>query len=266
MVPHRRSRKDDDPLNPTVAVVGPGAIGTTVAAALHEVGRTPMLCGRTARERLEFQDAEGIVVVPGPVRIDPAHPAETVDLVFLAVKSTQVDAAAPWLAALCHPGTIVCVLQNGVEQESTVAPHVPDCPVLPAVVWFPAQVQPDGSVWLRGDARLTVPDVTAARVLLEALRGTRCSVDLAGGPGNLHPRRPGSQPAVGMGYPQRCHLATWSGPWHSDADQQGGGSAVGVRQRWTRLISRQPAGGQANDTRRLLPVGHLITRSPPWPA
>ncbi|WP_328610421.1 oxidoreductase [Amycolatopsis sp. NBC_00345] len=166
-------------MNPTVAVVGPGAIGTTVAAALHEAGRTPVLCGRTARERLELQDADGLVVVPGPVRIDPARTEEKVDLVFLAVKSTQAGAAAPWLAALCHPGTVVCVLQNGVEQESTVAPHVPGGPVLPAVVWFPAQVQPGGSVWLRGEARLTLPDVPAARVVLEALRGTRCSVDLA---------------------------------------------------------------------------------------
>src|ERR1700749_347058 len=137
-------------MNPTVAVVGPGAIGTPSAAALHEAGRTPMLCGRTARERLELQDAEGLVVVPGPVRIDPARIEDSVDLVFLAVKSTQVDAAAPWLAALCHPVTIVCVLQNGVEQEASVAPYVPDCPVLPSVVWFPAQVQPGGSVWLRG--------------------------------------------------------------------------------------------------------------------
>lgn len=31
----------------SIALVGPGAIGTTVAAALHEKGRTPILCGRT---------------------------------------------------------------------------------------------------------------------------------------------------------------------------------------------------------------------------
>lgn len=166
-------------MNKTVAVVGPGAIGTALAAALHEAGRTPLLCGRTARKHLELQTADGLVVVPGPVLIDPAQTEAAVDLVFLAVKSTQVDAAAPWLGALCHTGTVVCVLQNGVEQEPTVAPHVPDCPVLPSVVWFPAQVQPGGSVWLRGAARLTVPDVPAARVVSEALHGTRCAVDLA---------------------------------------------------------------------------------------
>jgi 2-dehydropantoate 2-reductase len=177
--PEDRAEEMTASVNPTVAIVGPGAIGTTIAAALHEAGRTPILCGRTARERLELRDAEGLLVVPGPVRTDPAQTEETVDLVFLAVKSTQVDAAAPWLAALCRTNTVVCVLQNGVEQESTVAPHVPGRPVLPSVVWFPAQVQPDGSVWLRGEARLTVPNVPAARVVLEALRDTRCSVDLA---------------------------------------------------------------------------------------
>lgn len=252
-------------MNPAVAVVGPGAIGTTVAAALHEAGRTPMLCGRTARERLELRDAEGLVVVPGPVRIDPAQTEEAVDLVFLAVKSTQVDAAAPWLAALCRTGTVVCVLQNGVEQESAVAPYSPGCPVLPSVVWFPAQVQPGGSVWLRGEARLTMPDVPAARVVLEALRGTRCSVDLAAdftsvawrkllqnaaaGLMVLSGRRSGmfSRADIGqlsldylrecrVGHPQRCRTATRPCSWHPDAHQQCGGAPAGVRERRTRLI------------------------------
>ncbi|MDF2507026.1 MAG: 2-dehydropantoate 2-reductase, partial [Microbacterium sp.] len=161
-----------------IAVVGPGAIGTTVAAALHQAGRTPLLCGRSARDQLELRHGDDIVTVPGPVQTDPAQ-VGTVDLVFLAVKATQTDAAAPWLAALCRPDTVVCVLQNGVEQAAAVAPHVPGSPVVPAVVWFPAQPQPDGSVWLRGDARLTLPDVDPARVVQAALRGSSCAVELA---------------------------------------------------------------------------------------
>lgn len=167
------------PMSPTVAVVGPGAIGTTVAAALHEIGITPSICGRTARERLELHIGEGRVVVPGPVQIDPAQVGGTVDVVFLAVKATQVEAAAPWLTALCGADTVVCVLQNGVEQESIVAPYVSGARVIPSVVWLPAEAQADGSVWLRGDARLTLPDTPAARVVLRALRSTWCAVDLA---------------------------------------------------------------------------------------
>jgi 2-dehydropantoate 2-reductase len=164
---------------PSVAVVGPGAIGTVVATALHEAGLAPVLCGRTARESLVLQVDEGLVVVPGPIHTDPVTVDEKVDLVFLAVKATQIEAAAPWLAALCHPGTVVCVLQNGVEQVSMVTPFAPGCPVLPAVVWIPAQAEPDGSVWLRGNARLTLPDLPASRVVADALEGTRCAIELA---------------------------------------------------------------------------------------
>jgi 2-dehydropantoate 2-reductase len=164
--------------NPTVALVGPGAIGTTIAAALHEVGRSPTICGRSPSEHLELRFDGGRVVVPGPVRIDPAEIKNTFDLVFVAVKSTQVTAVAPWLSALCSEKTIVCVLQNGVEQETLFMPYVPSGQVLPSVVWFPAQREPDASVWLRGKARLTLPDTAATGVVLEALRGTRCLVEV----------------------------------------------------------------------------------------
>lgn len=163
----------------TVAVVGPGAIGTVVAAALREGGLVPGLYGRTAREHLELVVEDESMIVPGPVLTDPSRTAGRVDLVFLAVKATQIEAAAPWLAVLCGAGTVVCVLQNGVEQVSRVEPFANGAQVLPAVVWFPAQAQPDGAVWLRGSARLTVPDVEAARRVAAALRGTRCSVDLS---------------------------------------------------------------------------------------
>jgi 2-dehydropantoate 2-reductase len=165
--------------NPTIALVGPGAIGTTVAAALHEAGRTPAIFGRSAHEQLELRFDGGRIAVPGPVRTNPSEVDNTFDLVFVAVKSTQIDAAAPWLSALCNKNTVVCVLQNGVEQKTLVAPHVPGSPVLPSVVWFPAQREPDASVWLRGKARITLPDTPESSLVLSALSGTRCSVDVA---------------------------------------------------------------------------------------
>lgn len=163
----------------SMAVVGPGAIGTSIAVALHEAGRTPMLCGRTRREHLTLEEGERRFTVPGPVRVDPEQLERTVDLVFLAVKATQTEAAAAWLVALCHPETVVCILQNGVEQLERVAHYVPFARLVPTVVWFPAQAQPDGSVRLRGDMRLSLPDTPDARVVAEALRGTRCSVELS---------------------------------------------------------------------------------------
>ncbi|UEP39578.1 oxidoreductase [Burkholderia ambifaria] len=164
---------------PTVAVVGPGAIGTTVAAALHDAGRTPVICGRSAHERLKLRFDGGEIVVPGPVLTDPQAVNERFDLVFVAVKSTQVVSAAPWIPALCDAKTVVCVLQNGVEQTAAFAPYAAGAAIVPSVVWFPAQRESDASVWLRGKPRLTVPDTPASNVVVSALRGTRCPVEVA---------------------------------------------------------------------------------------
>ncbi|MCB4809838.1 oxidoreductase [Methylovorus menthalis] len=165
---------------PTVALVGPGAIGTTIAAALHEVGRTPTICGRTAHEFLELVSDGGRIVVPGPVLTNPASITNTCDLVFVAVKTTQTEAIGPWLSALCGPRTVICALQNGIEQKTLFAPYLSGSSLLPSVVWFPAERKADALVRLRGKARLTLPDTPAANVVLSALSGTWCSVEVAG--------------------------------------------------------------------------------------
>ena len=86
-----------DPDLPSVAVVGPGAIGTTATAALHQRGAVPLLVGRTPRPGLQLDTDDASVVVPGPVRTDPTAVGSRVDVVFLAVKATQTADAAPWL-------------------------------------------------------------------------------------------------------------------------------------------------------------------------
>ncbi|CAI0732191.1 2-dehydropantoate 2-reductase [Serratia entomophila] len=164
---------------PTLALIGPGAIGTTIAAVLHEVDRTPVLCGRTAHPQLILRHDEGQVVVPGPVLSNPAAISRPFDLVFVAVKTTQVADSANWLAALCNENTLVCALQNGVEQESLLEPYVKGAKILPSVVWFPAQREPDASVWLRAKPRLTLPDVPEAKRIADVLKDTSCAVELS---------------------------------------------------------------------------------------
>ena len=163
-----------------VAIIGPGAIGTVIAAALHEVGRTPALYGRTPRERLVLSSGSERVVVPGPVHVTPGEASAPCDVVFLSVKANQTSAAAGWLHALCDERTSVCVLQNGVEQVAGVRPWVPaGCDVIPAVVWFPAERREDGQVALRGDPRLTLPASPGGEHVASVLQGTRCDVELA---------------------------------------------------------------------------------------
>ncbi|MGI8487490.1 oxidoreductase [Pectobacterium sp. S5] len=164
---------------PTIALIGPGAIGTTIAAALHEVGRTPLLCGRSAHSTLLLRHDGGEIVVPGPVLSDPTAIDHPFNLVFVAVKTTQNVDSAGWLSALCDENTVVCALQNGVEQKAQLEPWVNGATVLPSVVWFPAQREPDASVWLRAKPRLTLPDVPQAKRVIDALRGTCCAVELS---------------------------------------------------------------------------------------
>ncbi len=139
----------------SIAVVGPGAIGSTVAACLHQAGHTPLVCGRTARDHLDVRPDPGVltgerIVVPTRVNTDPGEVRQPVELVLFAVKATQIGKASAWLAALCDQNTIVCVLQNGVEQVELVQPHCTGSTVVPAVVWCPAETQPGGWVRLRG--------------------------------------------------------------------------------------------------------------------
>jgi 2-dehydropantoate 2-reductase len=141
---------------PPIAVVGPGAVGSTVAAFLHASGHRVLLCGHTRRDQIEVRpDGSAPIVVPGPVHTDPAE--VTAAAVLLAVKATQIDDAVGWLSALCDGRTTVCVLQNGVEQVEMVQPHCGGAEVLPAIVWFPAETQPEGWVRLRGEPRLVLP-------------------------------------------------------------------------------------------------------------
>lgn len=164
---------------PSVAVIGPGAIGTTIAALLHEQHIAVTIAGRSPRESLRLDRDEGAVTVPGPVVTDPTRITATADIVFLAVKATQTAAAEPWLTALCGPSTVVCVLQNGIEQVEAVGPVVPRSIVVPAIVWFPAQRRPDGTVHLRGEPRLTVPSVPGADRIRDLLQDTGCALEIA---------------------------------------------------------------------------------------
>jgi 2-dehydropantoate 2-reductase len=163
----------------SVAVVGPGAIGSTMAALLHAAGHQVLLCGHTPRDHIEVRpDALDAIVVPGPVLTDPADVDGPVDTVLLAVKDTQNQSASGWLAKLCDDRTVVCALQNGVEQVERVGPLCPSSEVVPAVVWFSAEPHPEGWIRLRTGVRLVLPETAGAQRLAELLRDTDVTVEL----------------------------------------------------------------------------------------
>jgi 2-dehydropantoate 2-reductase len=161
-----------------IAVVGPGAVGTTVAAYLYAAGYPVLVCGRTPRPQIELRpDGADPIVVPGPVCTDPDEITGPVGVVLLAIKATQNADGGRWLARLCDEHTIVVVLQNGVEQIEQVQPHCPSSTVLPGIVWYGAETQPQGWVRLRTEARLVLPTGPAAAKIAELLGDAGCTVE-----------------------------------------------------------------------------------------
>jgi 2-dehydropantoate 2-reductase len=163
----------------SIALIGPGAIGATVAAYLHAAGHPVLLCGHTARESIEVRrDDHDPILVPGPVHTDPAEVDGPVDVVFLAVKDTQNEHAGGWLARLCDERTVVCALQNGVEQTERVGRFCTTSTVVPAAVWISSERQQDGWIRVRTEPRLVLPDSEAAATLAELLRGAGVTIEL----------------------------------------------------------------------------------------
>ncbi len=161
-----------------IAVVGPGAVGTTAAAYLYAAGHSVLICGRTPRPQIELRpDEADPIVVPGPVCTDPGQITGPVGVVLLALKATQNDDAGRWLARLCDEHTIVVVLQNGVEQVEQVQPHCLSSTVIPGIVWYGAETQPEGWVRLRTDVRLVLPTGPAAAKIADLLNGAGCTVE-----------------------------------------------------------------------------------------
>ncbi|WP_306371009.1 2-dehydropantoate 2-reductase [Nocardiopsis sp. CC223A] len=154
-----------------VAVIGAGAVGTSVASALARAGRPVTVCGASRRiERIEVTEDGSTETWPVAQATVPDD-ITGYDTAVLAVKAHQTDAAAAWLKAVSAPGTTVLVAQNGVEQRERVAPHTDGAYVVPAVVYLNAERTAPGRATLRRVGRwdLVLPDEAPARALAAEL-------------------------------------------------------------------------------------------------
>lgn len=144
----------------SIAVVGPGAIGGTIAAWLSrnpEIGEL-ILCARTPLDRLVVETPDGDVIEARPrIVTDPAQVTTPVGWVLVATKAYDVEAAAQWLTPLVGPGTRVAVLQNGVEHVERFSPWVDPAHIVPVVVDLPAERTAPGRIQHRRSGTVVVP-------------------------------------------------------------------------------------------------------------
>jgi 2-dehydropantoate 2-reductase len=156
---------------PEVAVIGAGAVGTVAASAAEQAGLDVVICARSPAGPvvLELDGQERRLAAPVITDPDQARP---VDWVLLATKAQQSRQAEPWLTRLCHPGTVVVVLQNGVDHVERVAPLADGATVLPALVYVAAERVAPGRVVHRRGRRVVVPAGPAARAFADLLKAS----------------------------------------------------------------------------------------------
>jgi 2-dehydropantoate 2-reductase len=122
----------------SIAVIGPGAIGGTVAAWL---GQDPAfditVCARTPLDNLRIETPDGVITAAPLVLTDPAQ-ARPVDWVMVTTKTYDIDSTGPWLDHLLGPRTRVAVIQNGVEHVKLFSHLVPAERIVPVMINLPA--------------------------------------------------------------------------------------------------------------------------------
>jgi 2-dehydropantoate 2-reductase len=161
---------------PTIAIIGPGAIGGILAAWLaQDASNTVTVCARTPFERLEVDTPTGQISASPRVVTDPAR-AHAVDWVLVATKAYDAATAARWFPAVCRDDTPVVILQNGVEHVERFAPYVPVQRLVPAVIDCPAERTAPGRMRQRGPSWIVVPDSAHGRAFVPLFAKTNFDV------------------------------------------------------------------------------------------
>lgn len=143
-----------------VAVMGAGAIGCFHGGHLARAGHTVTLIGRPVHvaairaNGLLFETKDFKGYVPASASEDAAAVAGA-DLVLVAVKSADTEAAGRAMASSLAPGARVVSLQNGVDNASRLA-AVLGRAVIPAVVYVGTEMAGPGHVRQHGPGDLLI--------------------------------------------------------------------------------------------------------------
>lgn len=144
-----------------VGVLGAGAVGCYFGGMLARAGHDVVLVGRPQHVEamasgLRMQTTTFDETVPVSAGVDAAALAGC-ELVLVAVKSGDTEAAGDQLAAHLRPGALVLSLQNGVDNADRLAARLAgSARVEPAVVYVATEMAGPGHVRHHGRGDLVV--------------------------------------------------------------------------------------------------------------
>ncbi|HEY2516702.1 MAG TPA: 2-dehydropantoate 2-reductase [Polyangiaceae bacterium] len=163
----------------SIALVGPGAIGGTVAAWLARAGRHELVvCTRTPFDRLVVLAPDGETIDVAPRLLAEPSAAAPVDWVIAVTKTYATAGAARWIERLLGPSTRVAVLQNGVEHMERFAGLVPRERTLPVITDMPAERSAPGRIRQRRHGLIAAPAGELGARFAALFEGTPLTVSL----------------------------------------------------------------------------------------
>lgn len=147
---------------PKIALIGPGAIGGTLAGWLEtKADNDLVICSRNSFK---------VLVVDSPIRSLASSPrvitdsslAGPIDWILICTKTYQIEDAADWILPLSHAGTHIAVIQNGVEHLANLSPYVSADRIVPVIIDCPAERSEPGKIQQRGSVLMTVPNTLSS--------------------------------------------------------------------------------------------------------
>jgi 2-dehydropantoate 2-reductase len=141
----------------SILLVGPGAIGATLAAWLCQDDRHQVtVAARTPLDSIETQTPNGVIHARPQVVTDPGQ-ARRVDWILVTTKAYDSESATAWFPKATGAHTRLAVIQNGVEHVQRFEKHFPRERIVPVMIDLPAERTAPGRTVQKGPAHLVVP-------------------------------------------------------------------------------------------------------------
>lgn len=163
---------------PRIAVIGAGAVGTCVAWNLVRAGRDVTVCVRQKIDRLVLRQEDGELLALPAVSVTDPSALQSMDWVLIATKAQDTESVRPWLNAAVGPGTVVVLLQNGVDHASKLAGLAADVAVVPALVHINVEPLARGQAWQRAGNEIAVQTGREGMQLASLFAGTGIRIRL----------------------------------------------------------------------------------------
>jgi 2-dehydropantoate 2-reductase len=161
-----------------VAVIGAGAVGTCVAWNLVRAHRDVEVCVRQKIDHLVLRQGDGDPVALPVVSVTDPAALRPMDWVLIATKAQDTGSVRPWLDAAVAPGTVIVLLQNGIDHAARLGGVAAGAIVVPALVHINVEPLARGHAWQRAGNEITVPAGDEGTRLAGLFAGTAIRIRL----------------------------------------------------------------------------------------